>query len=221
MCNPEYEPVRYQFLLKHFPSRGIPLENVKWVKGIWGSELTRDQFFEHYDQFHHRLGISLALSFKSAALLRAEVSLILTFRQAVRQAIEDGHENVIIFESDVFLREDFLDRLKLILEDKQPWDYISLSEGVGTRPEGHNPSYFGPTKLYNPPWQWVFRCGDSNLLCRRFLLKLSQGLEQVRECLDWELNAQILAVDGKALWADPPLVEPGSGRWRFISQLPG
>ena len=223
MCNPEHEPIRYQFLLKHFPSRGIPLDRVKWVRGPWGSELTSQQFFEHYDPFDKHLGISHALSFKSAALLRAEVSLILTFREAVRQALEDGHPHVIIFESDVLLRDDFLERLAVVLADakNRQWDYISLSEGVGTRPNGHNPSYFGPTKLYDPPWQWVFRCGDSNLLCRSFLMKLSQGLEHVRECLDWELNAQIIAFGGKALWVDPPLVEPGSGRWRFISQLPG
>ena len=26
---------------------------------------------------------------------------------------------------------------------------------------------------------------------------------------------------GISFWADPPLVEPGSGRWRTLSLLPG
>lgn len=225
LCNPEYEPIRYQLLLKHLPARGIPLEKVKFVHGPWGSEIDSETYFNSYDPYNSRFGSDTALCFKAARLLKAEISLILSFHKAVRIALEDGVESAIFFESDVILREDFLSRLKTVIgiskaDAHNAWDYISLGEGVGTRPPGHAPSYFGPTQLYDPPHQFVFRCCDSMLLRRSFLEKLSQTLLPVRECLDWEMNIQMMIHDGKSLWVDPPLVEPGSGRWRTLSLLP-
>jgi len=224
MCNPEYEPIRYQLLLKHLPARGIPLEKVKFIHGPWGSEISSETYFGVYDPYKSRFGSDMALCFKAARLLKAEVSLILTFHKAVQAALADGVESAIFFESDVILREDFVSRLKTVMSmvgfHAKPWDYISLGEGVGTRPPGHGASYFGPTQLYDPPHQFVFRCCDSMLLRRSFLEKLSQTFLPVRECLDWELNIQMMVHRGKSIWVDPPLVEPGSGRSRTQTSLP-
>jgi len=225
MCNATHEKDRYEFLRGHFPSRGIPLEKIHWITGPWGCELTAERVLEVYDPFRPRFGLVHALSFKSAALSKGEISLVLTFMETVRAALACGADRVIVFESDVFLREDFLTRLKLVLEDDSGMhsdsDYISLGEGVGTRPDGVGASYFRETRLYNPPHEWVFRCTDSMVFRRKFLEKVVQTLIPFRECLDWELNVQMLLHRGKALWADPPLVEPGSGRWRNLSHLPG
>jgi hypothetical protein len=222
MCHPEHEPIRYQLLLKHLPARGIPMEKVHWVRGPWGSDIDSALYFEMCDPFRTRFGNKVALSFKSAALLKGEVSLNLTFYKAVCMALADGAEKAIFFESDVVLREDFLERLADVLKagEAEAWDYISLGEGCGTRPPAHAESYFAPTKLYTPPHSFVFRCTDSMIISRSFLEKLSHTLIPFRECLDWELNIQMMAHRGKSLWADPPLVEPGSGRGRTLSSLP-
>jgi hypothetical protein len=245
LCNPEKESVRYNFLLSHLPKKGIPIdkEKVKWVKGIWGSEITPELYFKLYDPFIPRLNLKQALCFKSAALLKGEISLTLNFLIAIQNAVKDdsvdfqlGENNkfskseafgksswILIFESDVYLRDDFLERLKTILEseDAQKADYISLGEGVGTRPPSSiGTSYFSETKLYKPPHNFPFRCTDSMLLKKSFLEKLILTLIPFRECLDWELNVQLLAHKGVALWADPPLVEPGSGRGRVKTLLP-
>jgi hypothetical protein len=224
MCHPEHEPIRYQLLLSHLPKRGIPLEVVHWVRGPWGSEICTEDFLKVYDPFNGRHGFNTAMSFKSAALLRGEVSLVLSFYLAIQQALAKEGNMFLFFESDVVLREDFLERLQTVLDESSKvdkWDYISLGEGVGTRPKGAEFSYFAPTKLYSPDHQFVFRCTDSMLIGRSFLEKLRLTLLPFRECLDWELNFQMLLHRGVALWADPPLVEPGSGRWRSLSLLPG
>jgi len=220
MCHPEHEPIRYQLLLSQLKKRGL---NVIWVRGPWGSELTSEEFFNAYDPFRPRLGMGMGLCFKSAALLRGEVSLVLSFYTALCQALAEhpAQDTFIFFESDVVLRPDFTERLDAILKDQRPWDYISLGEGVGTRPVGASPSYFAPTTLFTPPHQFVFRCTDSMLLRRSFLEKLRKTLLPCRECLDWELNVQAIVHKAVSLWADPPLVEPGSGRWRSLSLLPG
>ncbi len=223
MCNRTHEPDRYAILADHLPKRGIPLEKVHWIEGPWGSDLTSEEYFRHYDPFEKRLGFPSSCTFKSAMLLRGEVSLVLTFKKVVEEAVRAGHETIVVFESDVVLRDDFLDRLSTVLKEGagRDWDYISLGEGVGTRPPDHERSYYGHTKLYDPQTQWVFRCTDSMVFRRKFLQKLAVTLTRFRECLDWELNIQLMVHQGKALWADPPLVEPGSGRWRFLSLLPG
>ncbi len=223
MCNRTHEPNRYAILVEHLPKKGIPMEKVRWIEGPWGSELTSEDYFKHYDPFEKRLGFPIACCFKSAMLLRGEVSLVLTFKKLVEEAVAAGHDTILVFESDVVLRDDFMIRLRSVLEEgaNRNWDYISLGEGVGTRPSEHRLSYFSPTKLYKPATQWVFRCTDSMLFRRKFLQKLAVTLNRFRECLDWELNVQIIAHGGIALWADPPLVEPGSGRWRLDSLLPG
>lgn len=229
MCHPEHEPIRYQLLLSHLPKCGIPLEAVHWVRGPWGSEISAEDFMKVYDPFNVRYGFNMAMSFKSAALLRGEVSLVLTFYVAIQEALAlaDAQgkppEIFLFFESDVVLRPDFLERLESVLNEcsTREWDYISLGEGVGTRPKGGDFSYFVPTRLYAPDHQFVFRCTDSMLFGRSFLEKLRLTLLPFRECLDWELNFQIILHRGVALWADPPLVEPGSGRWRSASLLPG
>lgn len=225
LCNPQKEPIRYTFLKEHLEKRGLPAEKVHWVTCVWGNELTSERIYSAYDPFRHRFGMKENLSLQSAALSRGEMSLILTFHEAMRQILEAGHEMAVVFESDVFLREDFLERLGAVLEEgllaeNRDWDYISLGEGVGTRPPGSSDSYFAESKLYVPPHQFVFRCCDSMLFRRKFLEKVATTFLPVRECLDWEMNVQMMIHRGVSRWADPPLVEPGTARGRFGSSLP-
>ena len=224
MCHPEHEKGRYEWLRTHLPARGIRLETITWIHGLWGSELTAADVFAVYDPFKPRLGVGHTVCYKSSALSRGEISLLLTFRKAVEAAVASGAPEVIIFESDVILRSDFSERLEQVLKgcSEVPWDYISLGEGVGTRPPSRaGASYFAATELFKPPHQWVFRCCDSMLFRRDFLVRILKTIVPFRECLDWEMNVQHAVHGGRALWADPPLVEPASGRWREPSQLPG
>ena len=222
MCNPEYEPVRYQFLVGHFARIGIPPEKIHWVKSVWGNQLTSQQVFSAYDPFTPRFGMKINLSLQSVALSRGEISLILTFREAVRQILEAGHKEAIVFESDIMLRKDFLARLDKVLKGCSgiTWDYVSLGEAVSGRPAGHEISYFGEQRIFPAPGQFVFRCCDSMLFHRNFLEKVWGTLVPFREPLDWEMNVQMMVHGGKSFWTDPPLAEPGAARNRFVTSLP-
>jgi hypothetical protein len=222
LCNPDKEKDRYAFLQKHLLERGIPYEKIIWVCGPWGDSLKSNEYFAAYEPFKPHFGLEKPLSFKSHSLSKGEISLVLTFIQAINHAIQSKDEMILIFESDVILRKDFVSRLKTVMESKEAKeaDYISLGEGVGTRPVDIVTSYFGEQKLYNPPTKYVFRCTDSMLFKRSMLEKIRTTIVPFRECLDWELNIQFTLHSGKALWADPPLVEQGSGRARYTSLLP-
>lgn len=219
LVHPIYEKDRLQRLTKQLQKANIPSEKVSLNAATWGSELKSDLIFTVWDPFLRR-GLP-NFSWKSRCLSKGEISLVLNFYAAAKHAIDNNYKTIIIFESDVFLRSDFCKGLQELWTDLSGnWDYVSLGEGIGTRPSGVPNSYWSPVKAYTPPHQCVFRCTDSMLLKVDFLKKVVQTLIPFRECLDWELNYQIAIHQGISYWADPPLAEQGSSRLRDASLLP-
>lgn len=223
LCNPQKEPERYKHLIPHLLHRGIPRERLRLCAPTWSDTLDNSLIFKVYDPFLPR-GKFPAFSYKSARLSKGEISLNLNFFAAIQAAAKDlsGNQSVMILESDVFLRRDFVSRLEAGLADLsgQEWDYISLSEGVRTRPPGSPESYYTPSKVYPAPHKWVFRCTDSMVLGAEFVKKLTRTFLPFKECLDWELNFQMILHQGKSMWLDPPIAEQGSYYFRSVSALP-
>jgi hypothetical protein len=220
LCNPEKEPERYKRLIPHLIMHGIPKDKLKLASPTWGDTLTTESIFNVYNPYLNRGNIP---KFKAGCLTKGEVSLNINFYNIVLNSLNDisGNECILILESDTFLRRDFDERLSKVISDLSgvEWDYVSLGEGVGTRPQDCNDSYYSIGNLYKPLNNWVFRCTDSMLLSRRFIENLQKTFIPFKECLDWELNFQMLLHKGTALWADPPLVEPGSWYGRNATSL--
>jgi hypothetical protein len=218
LCHPEKEKARYDRLMPHLAAVGIPADRIQICAPTWGADLTVEQIFAGYNPYLKRSVPTF--TFKGASLSRGEISLGLNFAAAIAAASKE--EGLIItLESDVWLREDFVPRLNALLESAtDPWDYISLGEGVGTRPPGAPASYYAPSKAYNPPHQWVFRCTDSMLFTTDYMKRLNSTFLPFREIIDWEMNYQLMLHGGKALWADPPLAEQGTCNSRLITSLP-
>lgn len=219
LVHQEKEKDRYERLLPHFVSRGVPADKIVCVAPTWGSELSSHQIFQVYDPYC-RQGVPV-FTFKARCLSRGEISLVLNFALAARVAVDQKLKSILIFESDTWLREDFVPRLNQLLDDlkTKEWDYVSLGEGVRTRPEKCDPSMFAITKAYPPPHQFVFRCTDSMMFKVSYLEKILTTLFPFRECLDWELNIQTMAHKGKTWWADPPLAEQGTAVGRQETHL--
>jgi hypothetical protein len=220
LCHPEKEKARYERLMPHLTSVGIPADRIKICAPTWGSDLTVDEIFAGYSPYQKREVPTF--TFKGSNLSRGEISLGLNFAAAVRQAAESEEGLFITLESDVWLRDDFVPRLVALLASAEgrPWDYISLGEGVGTRPPGAPASYYAPSKAYQPPHQWVFRCTDSMLFTADYMRRLNKTFLPFREIIDWEMNYQLMHNRGRALWADPPLAEQGTCNSRLITSLP-
>lgn len=214
-----HEKERYERLIPHFLNCGIPAEKIVCCAPTWGSELSSDFIFKVYDPYC-RQGMPV-YTWKARCLSKGEISLVLNFFAAARMAVEQNMNQVLIFESDTWLRQDFLPRLNDLLQDLagKEWDYVSLGEGVRTRPPNCDPSMFAKTKVYEPPHQFVYRCTDSMLFQVSYLKKVISTLFPFRECLDWELNIQNIVHKGKAWWADPPLAEQGTAVGRQETTL--
>ena len=219
LVHQQKEKERYERLLPHCVSRGIPVDKLLCVAPTWGSDLSSQDIFQVYDPYS-RQGVPV-FTFKARCLSKGEISLVLNFAAAAQVAVANKWNQVLIFESDSWLREDFVQCLCDLLEnlkDKE-WDYVSLGEGARTRPEKCDPSMYAKTKAYAPPHQFVFRCTDSMLFKVSYLHRILTTLFPFRECLDWELNLQTMAHKGKTWWADPPLAEQGTAVGRQETTL--
>jgi hypothetical protein len=235
LCHPVKERARWERLLPHLLSVGIPAGRIRVCAPTWGTDLTTAQIFAVYDPYLRRGGTP-TLTFKGYGLTRGEISLGLNFVAAVKDAVARDEKGLILtLESDTWLRADFVARLRELLASAaaeqdvsgaaldatlKPWDFISLGEGVGTRPPGAPRSYYAPTKAWKPPHNWVFRCTDSMLFTMDYLKRLSKTMLPFKEIIDWEMNFQLLLHKGKALWADPPLAEQGTCFARLPTTLP-
>ena len=220
IVHPVKEKERYERIMPTMVLLGIPPSKIRIVAPYWGDELTPDMIFKVYDPYLNRP--CPTFTFKGRSLTLGEISLGLNFYFAMQAAIEDNTKICITLESDVFLREDFVSRLRDLMADlkDKTWDYVSLGEGIGTRPAEAPPSMYSATKAYTPPHQLVFRCTDSMLFKTDYLKKVSQTFLPFREIIDWEMNFQMMLHRGTALWADPPLAEQGTCYGRILTSLP-
>ena len=219
ICHSEKENTRFRRIIPNMIVRGIPKESLRFISPTWADNLDDKTIFNVYDPYLSR-GHLPPFTFKAACLSKGEISLMLNFYSAIRHAIDNNREDqaTLIFESDSYLRRDFVPRLNKILSDLSgtEWDYVSLGEGNSSRPSEAEKSYYGEQALYEPSQQWMFRSCESMLFSGKFLKRLVTTFLPFRECLDWELNFQLALHKGKALWADPPITEKGStfGRQR-------
>ena len=220
ICHNEKEKDRYDRLVIHLDAVGIPNDIIQFMAPVWSTDLTSEIIFNVYDPFLPRS--VPCLTFKGRGLSKGEISLALNFYSCVKDAVENKYQKVIVLESDIWLRNNFVECLNDLMDDlkNKVWDYVSLGEGVGTRPPEAPKSYYSKTKAYNPPHQFVYRCTDSMLFSLSFLQKLVSTFIPFREIIDWEMNYQNLLHYGKPLWADPPLAEQGTCFSRLITSLP-
>lgn len=220
ICHSEKEKSRYDRLVKHLADSGIPDSVIEFMAPVWSDELTNEIIFNVYDPFLPRP--VPGLTFKGRGLSKGEISLGINFYACVKDAVEHKYKKIMVLESDIWLRDNFLQNLCDLMTDlrEKDWDYVSLGEGVGTRPPEAHSSYYSKTKAYVPPHQFVYRCTDSMLFQLSYLEKLVKTFVPFREIIDWELNFQNMLHNGKALWADPPLAEQGTCFNRLITSLP-
>jgi Glycosyltransferase family 25 (LPS biosynthesis protein) len=220
VCHKDKEKDRYDRLVTHLTDVGIPDDKIIYMAPMWGDELTNEIIFNVYDPFLPRP--CPGLTFKGRGLSKGEISLGLNFYSCVKDAVLNRFKKIIVLESDIYLRNDFVKCLSDLLEDlrTKEWDYVSLGEGVGTRPPEAPQSYYSKTKAYVPPHQFVYRCTDSMMFQLSYLEKIEKTFIPFREIIDWEMNFQNMINGGKALWADPPLAEQGTCFCRITTSLP-
>lgn len=221
IAHPVFEPARFTRVTENFRHCGIPMEKTRIGASTWGQQITSKIMFSVWDPFL-RPGIPNH-TWKDRCMSKGEISLVLNFHEIATDAVRNNYTYVLIFESDTYLRSDFVPKFTELWTDLsgKEWDYVSLGEGVGTRPpKVSSESYWSPTRAYPPPYWAVYRCTDSMLFRVSYLAKLLTTLIPFGCTMDWELNVQALHHKSISLWADPPLAEQGSCFNRDSTLLP-
>lgn len=217
--HPEYEKDRIKYVKNKLI--GFGLEKIKISCPTWSNSITNELCWNVYDPYLKR-GFP-CINFKCRWLLKGEISLVLNFYGAIRDAVDNGYQRIMILESDVRFRDDFGSRLEQVMEKAAGlnWSYISLSDGVGTHSDGIS-SWYQTQDLKRPNEVQnfaPFRCTDSMIFNRGFIEFLGKSLIPFRDCLDWELNSRILQYGGQAYWAEPHLIEQATQKRMSASSL--
>ena len=208
----KYEEKRVRRVLHQLQELECPREKINVCAPTWGKELKSEQCFAVYDPWLVRNFPCFV--FKSRGLSKGEISLNLNFHSAVVDAHQKQYKHILVLESDVMFRNDFVERFPIFMEKTESieYDYISLSDGTGTHtgPCTMQNIHTRPQEIYPGKMPFPFRCTDSMMLGSRFIAFLAQHLLPFRDCLDWELNFRMIQYQGKAFWAEPHLIEQAS-----------
>jgi hypothetical protein len=211
LCDPQEEYDRASYLRSWFQTKGLDSDCWSFVNKCYGNKLSAAEAHAAYNPFVDRRPIEPMRSFNSYNMKPSEISLCINWEHFARTAITAGHKCVMMFESDVLFKDDFLERLAeaMVALGDHKWDFLSISAGADLRPR--RPT--GDTKLdWFPPTNPYFhtRTCDAMIFKVSILEKIVGTFFPVAEVLDWELNYQLTLHHSQSLWLDPPIIKQGS-----------
>jgi hypothetical protein len=213
LCNPAKEPDRARYLTNWLQENRIDPACYTLGTYCYGSDpfFQTDDVWKMYDPWSTRFGRRIGNSF-GRNMKPAELSLILNFAAAAKQAVDAKHEIVMILESDVIFFDGFFDNLKAAMQklEGRSWDFLSLSASANLRP---NRKDAPAEELWFPPLFSYYhtRCTDSMVFRVEMLDKILRTIFPCVEPLDWELNFQLSLHKSNSLWLDPPIMRQASG----------
>ena len=177
----------------------------------YGDTVTDEEALRVYNPFRARPTPDRGQFCKN--LKKSEISLVLNWAAAARQAVDRGYSVVMMLESDVLFFPEFLTNLSLSLAEAEsrPWDFLSLSAGANLRPRRPADSaelgWFPPLVPY-----YHTRTTDAMIFRVPILKKILGTLFPFSDVLDWELNYQLSLHSSRSWWLDPPICRQGSGK---------
>ena len=198
---------RKQYILEQFASHGI----------------TEYEFIERFDKDTITDDECPEFSKNYVANRRTELSLHLKHIHVYRLMMLHDYDNVLVFEDDVVLSDDFMKNLVKYMT-QLPADYDMLFIGNGCNL--HIPKYM------QVPNQYIYekclhetvlggngaaRCTDSYVIHKRcakkicdYIANLKTKIDSPNGGVDWWLNDVARDLSLKVYWAEPTIVTQGS-----------
>lgn len=130
----------------------------------------------------------------------AEISLVMKHYSAFKDTVEKGYNNVVVFEDDIILVEDFDKKLDKYL-NQLPDDYDIL--WIGTCCNLHVPQYNPHIHVYST--QHGSRCTHAYLISQGGCKKLIDHFHTIYQPIDWYFNSSVKELNMKNFWAEPAL----------------
>ena len=146
VCNPEFEPDRYEMLKKLFMSQNIHSDNVHYLSSTYKHTITEYIYNENIKD-------QLVLRLRKNPMKKGELSLFLNYIEVLEYIVRNYKDgNFLVFESDVMLSKDisrFTDFMNKI-KDKD-WGLIHLGlydNRMWGDPNFKSPTGYGARQFY-------------------------------------------------------------------------
>ena len=146
VCNPEFEPDRYEMLKKLFMSQHIHSDNVHYLSSTYKHTITEYIYNENIKD-------QLVLRLRKNPMKKGELSLFLNYKEVLEYIVRNYKDgNFLVFESDVMLSKDisrFTDFMNKI-KDKD-WGLIHLGlydNRMWGDPNFKSPTGYGARQFY-------------------------------------------------------------------------
>lgn len=138
----------------------------------------------------------------------------------VYNIIAENYERALIFEDDVILCDNFIDKLNnYITQLPEDYDMLFIGDGCNLHIEKHK---LIPNKniyekcLYPTKWggNGATRCADSYIITKTCASKLCEYInnleDKIKLPIDWWLNVAARDNKFKVYWSEPTIVSQGS-----------
>lgn len=219
LCDPVREPERAAYLQTWFDSQSIDPSAYTMKLSCYGSDMTGEKAIAVYDPWRVRKPIEQGSSGWSHNLKPSEISLIVNWAHLAQMAVDAGHSVVMMFESDVLFKDDFMNKLSTAIASLQDteWDFLSISAGANLRPK--RPVGELQQKWFHVPGYYHTRTCDAMIFKVSMLKKILSTLFPFGDVLDWEMNYQLTLHSSKSFWLDPEIIVQGSGTGVYPTSL--
>jgi GR25 family glycosyltransferase involved in LPS biosynthesis len=133
-------------------------------------------------------------------LSKAEISLVMKHYFAFKDTVEKNYENVVVFEDDIILVDDFDKKLSDYI-NQLPEDYDIL--WIGTCCNLHVPQTNSNLNVYLN--RHGSRCTHAYVISKQGCQKLLDFFHTIYQPIDWYFNTSVRTLNMNNYWAEPPL----------------
>ena len=178
--------------------------------------ITNFEFIEKYDKDEITESESIIFNSKYK---KSTMSLHLKHNY-VYKLIAEKYDNALIFEDDVILSDNFLDKLNnYISQLPEDWDMCFIGDGCNLHIE--TKQLIPKQNIYKKclyPTNWggngASRCTDSYIVNKKCAKKLCDYITnlqiKINLCIDWWLNDACRDNNFNVYWAEPTIVTQGT-----------
>jgi GR25 family glycosyltransferase involved in LPS biosynthesis len=155
---------------------------------------------------------------------KSQIAISLSHFYAYKE-IRDKYDHGLIFEDDVVLSNDFVDKLNIyVTQLPEDYDMLFLGDGCNLHIEKdklHPEKYIYEKCLYPTKWggNGAGRCTDSYLVSKKCATTLSEYIDnlshKIKVPVDWLLNIAARYNEFKVYWAEPSIVTQGTQNGLF------
>lgn len=121
VCNPDFEPDRYELLQQLFASQNIASDNVHYISSTYKHTITEEIYNRNINE-------QLVLQLRRNQIKKGELSLFLNYKEVLEYIVRNYKDgNFLIFESDVMISKDVIQFNDFMDEVKEKnWGLIHL-----------------------------------------------------------------------------------------------